>query len=117
MAFQGALKVDPPVCPIAADGGVSKHTLTNQSDLRLAFKVRSTNNSNYSVSVVHGFVNAGESLDFKITRVKGKPKADRLVFQFASVAGDASDPQAPFASGKPEGEVAGETIVKLSAAE
>lgn len=54
-----------------------------------------------------------------ITRTNGKPKADRLVFLFADVDDQASDPTAPFVEhpASIKGEITGETIVKLSAAE
>lgn len=35
----------------------------------------------------------------------GAPKEDKLVIQFAEVAADATDPQAPFKAGPAQGEV------------
>ncbi|PAV71692.1 hypothetical protein WR25_27056 [Diploscapter pachys] len=83
MAFIGAIKVDPPTCPITAAGGVSKHTITNMSDVR----------------------------------INGPPKQDKLVFQYAFAEPDVADAATVFANGLPPIELAGETHMKLSAAE
>ncbi|GMS94645.1 hypothetical protein PENTCL1PPCAC_16820 [Pristionchus entomophagus] len=111
------LSIDPPTCPISAAGGTSKHKIVNHTDRMLAFKIKSSNNSNYSVNVVHGLIQIGYTTDLIITRIKGKPKADKLVIMYADVAQDCKDPLTPFKPDKIEGEITGETVVKLSAAE
>ncbi|CAD5226254.1 unnamed protein product [Bursaphelenchus xylophilus] len=111
-----ALAVVPPVCPISAAGGKSKHRLVNQSAVKLAYKVKCTNNSNYSVNKVYGFVDVGEEGGLEITRIAGKPKADKLIVQYVQPAPDHTDPKQAFEPGY-QSEVVGETVVKLSAAE
>ncbi|CAI2325153.1 unnamed protein product [Caenorhabditis sp. 36 PRJEB53466] len=97
------LSLDPPVCPIQANGGTSKHKIVNHCD-----KI---------VNTIFGLIQIGYTVDLVITRKPGKPQADRLVIQYASVEQDCRDPKAPFAGGNPVGEISGETIIKLSAAE
>lgn len=111
------LSLNPPTCPISAAGGVSKHKIINHCDQMLAYKIRSSNNSNYHVSTIYGLIQIGYTADLVITRVKGPPRPDHLTIQYASVPQDCVDPKAPFATGKPVGEITGETAIKLSAAE
>ena len=111
------LSINPPTCPISAAGGVSKHKMINHTDQRLAYKIRSSNNSNYTVNTIFGIIDVAATVDLVITRTKGPAKPDHLTIHYVSVAEDATDPQAPFASGKPVGEITGQTPVKLSAAE
>uniref|UniRef100_A0AC34QE44 Major sperm protein n=1 Tax=Panagrolaimus sp. JU765 TaxID=591449 RepID=A0AC34QE44_9BILA len=112
-----ALACVPPCCPISAAGGVSKHKLVNQCAARLAFKIRSTDNSHYGVNPVFGFVEIGEEVELTITRKAGKPKADRLVVMFKDVPKDATDPKPFFDPSSPKTELTGEITLKLSAAE
>ncbi|KAH7730383.1 msp protein [Aphelenchoides avenae] len=112
-----ALACVPLTCPISAAGGKSNHKLINQCGAKLAFKIKCSNNSNYIVSKVYGFVEVAAQEDIEIVRKPGKPKADKLVIQFAEVAADATDPKAPFEPNAPQPTVAGEVVVKLSAAE
>ena len=111
------LSVDPPTCPISAAGGQSTHRIVNHTDMPLAYKIKSSNNSNYTVNLIYGIIQVCGTAELKITRVKGPPKADHLKIEYASVAANCTDPKTPFASGKPVGEITGETAVKLSAAE
>uniref|UniRef100_A0A914QER4 MSP domain-containing protein n=1 Tax=Panagrolaimus davidi TaxID=227884 RepID=A0A914QER4_9BILA len=112
-----ALAVEPPCCPISAAGGKSKHKLINQSSSRLAYKVKSSNNSNYGVNHIFGFVEVGGTVDFEITRKAGKPKADKLVIMFNEAPADATDASKFFEANAPKTELTGEFILKLSAAE
>ena len=112
-----ALAVDPPSCPISAAGGKSKHKLINQSSARLAYKVKSSNNSNYGVNHIFGFCNVGETVDLEITRKPGKPKADKLVILFNEAPADATDAKPFFEPNAPKTDMTGEVVVKLSAAE
>ncbi|KHN81021.1 Uncharacterized protein Tcan_13347 [Toxocara canis] len=112
-----ALAVVPPTCPISAAGGVSKHKLVNQCAFRMAFKVKSSNNSNYTVTPNMGIVEVGSEVPIEITRSNGKPKADRLVILFEAIGAGNNDYKSCFAPGAPKTEVSGEFVVKLSAAE
>lgn len=107
-----ALVADPPAAQVPAAGGASTHQLTNSGAARLAFKVKSSNNTEYRLKPVFGFVEAGASAPLEITRLAGPPKEDKLVVQFAEVPADATDPQAPFKAGPAGGEI----IIPISAA-
>ncbi|VDM99079.1 unnamed protein product [Thelazia callipaeda] len=112
-----ALAVEPPTCPISAAGGRSEHLLINQAAARLAFKVKSTNNSNYRVNPNMGFIEVGGQIKMEITRIAGKPKADRLVILFDMVDAAETDYTKPFKPGALHTDLYGEFTVKLSAAE
>ncbi|KAK0403403.1 hypothetical protein QR680_016896 [Steinernema hermaphroditum] len=112
-----ALACVPAVCPISAAGGKSQHKLVNQCGAKLAFKVKCSNNSNYGVNPVYGVVPVGEQASLEITRVKGKPKGDKLIILFAEVADDVTDAAPVFQPGYPPSPLSGEIVVKLSAAE
>ncbi|KAI6202154.1 MSP domain and PapD-like domain-containing protein [Aphelenchoides besseyi] len=100
-----ALAVDPPACQVPAAGGTSTHQLNNSGAARLAFKVKSSNNNEYRLKPVFGFVEPGASAPLEITRLNGAPKEDKMVIQYAEVAADATDAQAPFKAGPAAGEV------------
>uniref|UniRef100_A0A1I7YRJ9 Major sperm protein n=1 Tax=Steinernema glaseri TaxID=37863 RepID=A0A1I7YRJ9_9BILA len=100
-----ALAADPPGAVVAATGGLSLHQLVNSGASRLAFKVKSTNNNEYRLKPVYGFVEPGASSPLEITRLNGQPKEDKFVVQFVEVPADATDSQAPFKAGGQQGEV------------
>ncbi|CAI5441013.1 unnamed protein product [Caenorhabditis angaria] len=112
------LSLDPPVCPIQAMGGKSTHKMTNHTDRHIAFKIKSSNNSNYSVNQIFGIIKVCETFQLIITRKPGKPQADKLVIQYVAVGEDVNDAKAFFAGpNPPTGVFEGETVIKLSAAE
>ncbi|KAH7729778.1 MFP1-beta [Aphelenchoides avenae] len=100
-----SLTADPPAAQVPAGGGTSTHQLTNAGASRLAFKVKSSNNNEYRLKPVFGFIEPGAAAPVEVTRLAGPPKEDKLVVQFAEVAADATDAQAPFKAGPPAGEV------------
>ncbi|VDM45904.1 unnamed protein product [Toxocara canis] len=100
-----SLLADPAEANVPAGGGVSAHTLRNPSAVRLAFKVKSTNNNDYRLKPVYGFVDATGCSPLEITRSAGPPKEDRLVIQFKEAAADAADAAALFKEGAPLGEL------------
>lgn len=58
--------------------------------------MKSSNNNEYRLKPVFGFVEPGASAALEVTRLNGAPKEDKLVIQFAEVPADATDAQAPF---------------------
>ena len=106
-----ALAADPPAAAVPAAGGASTHQLVNSGATRLAFKIKSSNNAQYRLKPVFGFVEPGASAPLEITRLAGPPKDDKMVVQFAEVAADATDAQAPFKAGP----AAGEVVIPVSA--
>uniref|UniRef100_A0A914PHJ0 Major sperm protein n=1 Tax=Panagrolaimus davidi TaxID=227884 RepID=A0A914PHJ0_9BILA len=108
------LSIEPPGCTIPAAGGKSKHRLLNQSSSRLAFKIKSSINSNYSVNLISGFIKVGGTVDFEITRKAGKPKPDKIVIMFIEAPADATDALKLFESNAPKSKLAGELILNFS---
>ena len=100
-----ALTADPPSAEFPAAGGTSIHQLTNSGSTRLAFKVKSSNNNEYRLKPVFGFVEPEATASMEILRLPGPPKEDRLVIQFLEVPSDAADPQSPFKDNSPQGEI------------
>ncbi|VDK55844.1 unnamed protein product [Gongylonema pulchrum] len=99
------LNIDPPAATVAAGGGQCTHQLANPSGVRLAFKVKSTNNNDYRLKPVYGFVEAGAASPIEITRTAGPPKEDKFVIQFKEAPPDAVDAAHLFKEGPPLGEV------------
>jgi len=106
-----AITIDPPLCNVQATGGSSTHQLANTVQNRLAFKVKSSNNNEYRVKPVFGFIEPGASTPLEVIRLPGVPKEDKLVILWAQVPPEETDPQAPFKAGAQEGEI----IMVLSA--
>ncbi|CAD6187744.1 unnamed protein product [Caenorhabditis auriculariae] len=100
-----SLTVDPPAAQVPAGGGTSAHKLANGGDAKLVFKVKSSNNTEYRIKPVFGFIDAGATTDLTLTRLSGPPKEDKLVVQFAPAPADAADPQAAFGAVQPAGNV------------
>uniref|UniRef100_F1L399 Major sperm protein n=2 Tax=Ascaris TaxID=6251 RepID=F1L399_ASCSU len=100
-----ALVVDPPAAILPFAGGICTLMLINVSSVRLAFKMRSSNNHHYRLRPVYGFVDAASMTPLEIIRLSGPIGADRLVVQFKLAPTSAIDPQILFESGRPYGEV------------
>ncbi|KHN82258.1 Sperm-specific class P protein 31 [Toxocara canis] len=106
-----ALVVDPPAAILPCGGGICTLMLINMSATRVAFRMHSSNNNNYRLRPVYGFVEATSMAPLEITRLSGPVGADRLAAQFKGAPVDAQDPQSLFKSGQPYGEV----IIHLTA--
>uniref|UniRef100_A0A1I7ZC85 MSP domain-containing protein n=1 Tax=Steinernema glaseri TaxID=37863 RepID=A0A1I7ZC85_9BILA len=104
--------MDPPSCQVSATGGTSTHHVVNQGAARLAFKVKSSNNAQYRIKPVYGFVDEGARTPVDVIRQTGPPKEDKLVVQYAEVPPEETDPRAPFLAGAVQGEV----VMTLNAA-
>ncbi|KAK5967950.1 MSP domain-containing protein [Trichostrongylus colubriformis] len=113
------LSISPPICDITVVGGTKKYKLVNHCALMLAYKIIINPGSNYSVpeNQLYGLIQIGYTVEIEITRKKAPPRADKLVVQYASVGQDCRDPRKPFETGKPVGELTGETVMKLIAVE
>ncbi|ETN82129.1 hypothetical protein RB195_013159 [Necator americanus] len=113
------LSTSPSRCDIGVAGGTKKYKLINHCDRMLAYRILINPGSNYSVpeKQLHGLIQIGYTCEIEITRKAGKPRPDTMVIQYASVGQDARDPKQSFSTGKPVGEITGETVMKLIAAE
>ncbi|VDM67033.1 unnamed protein product [Strongylus vulgaris] len=93
-----SLTAEPSAADFAASGGASSHTLTNCCKDRLIFKVKSSNNDNYRVSPVFGFLSPGSTTTLEVIRTAGPIKEDKIVINFAVAPADATDAQAAYRS-------------------
>ncbi|EGT41103.1 hypothetical protein CAEBREN_07912 [Caenorhabditis brenneri] len=100
-----SLTADPPACTVPAAGGTSTHKLVNAGAEKMIFKIKSSNNNEYRISPVFGFVDPSGSKDITITRTAGAPKEDKLVIHFAVAPPEATDAQAAFSAITPAGTV------------
>uniref|UniRef100_A0A0M3I4G2 MSP domain-containing protein n=2 Tax=Ascaris TaxID=6251 RepID=A0A0M3I4G2_ASCLU len=100
-----ALNIDPPSGTFPASGGNATFTILNQTEARLAFKVKTSNNDCYRVTPVYGFVEKLGKAELTIIRLEGPPKEDKFVVQWAEVPDEETDAQAPFKAGAQAGEV------------
>lgn len=97
--------VDPPIVEIKASGGVSVHQILNASSQRLAFKIKSSNNINYTLKPVYGFVEPGTSEPIVVTRTNGPAGIDKLVVEFSETTAMIKDAQVFWKGRKACGEV------------
>ncbi|KAJ1366355.1 Sperm-specific class P protein 9/11 [Parelaphostrongylus tenuis] len=93
-----SLTIDPPAAAVPAAGGTSSHTLINAGEAKVIFKVKCSNNNDYRLKPVFGFVDAAGNAPLEITRTAGEPKEDKLVIQWGPAPPDATDAQAAFPS-------------------
>ncbi|EFP04257.1 hypothetical protein GCK72_009157 [Caenorhabditis remanei] len=96
--------VDPPNATFPASGGTSTHFINSTYESRIAFKVKSSNNENYRVRPVFGFIEAKGKTKFEIVRLEGPVKDDKLMILWAEVPADETEPQAPFKGGAHQGD-------------
>ncbi|KAK0403476.1 hypothetical protein QR680_016940 [Steinernema hermaphroditum] len=104
-AAAGGFTIDPPAAQVPAAGGKSVHKLANGGATRLAFKVRSSNNTEYRLKPVFGFVEPGASSQLEITRLAGAPKQDKMVVVYAEAPAGCTDAASCFKGGPTKGEV------------
>ncbi|KAL6732568.1 hypothetical protein Aduo_003317 [Ancylostoma duodenale] len=97
-----SLTIDPPAASVPAAGGKSAHTLANPGEAKILFKVKCSNNNDYRVNPVFGFVDPAGQAPLEITRTGGAPKEDKLVIQWGPAPPDATDAQAAFPSVPPD---------------
>ena len=93
------LSVEPPVAQVPAEGGASRHELTNNTEVRLAIKIKCSDNDLYRVQPVYAFVNPQEPLGVDVQRLAGEPKEDRLVIQYVAAGEEVADPKDLFPVG------------------
>lgn len=63
-----SLTIDPPAASIPASGGKSAHTLANAGEAKVIFKVKCSNNNDYRLKPVFGFVDPAGQAPLEITR-------------------------------------------------
>ncbi|VDO51206.1 unnamed protein product [Haemonchus placei] len=95
------LKVQPPKATFNPIGGVSNHTVTNSGKTRLVFKIKSSNNNDYGIHPVFGFIEPSSSTVVKVTRLPGNPKEDKMIIQWVEAPGTVKDPKEAFQLASP----------------
>ncbi|KAK6059722.1 hypothetical protein COOONC_02629 [Cooperia oncophora] len=132
------LSIDRLSAILPVVGGTKKYKLVNHCALMLAYKIIINPGSNYSVPErqMYGLIQIGYTVEIEITRKVGLAVAvsfaidkvskkrypqrqmdKALSFVRLSVGQEERDPKRPFATGKPVGEIKGETVMKLIAVE
>lgn len=79
------LTVQPRAVQMQASGGTCTHKLINTSIARLAFKFKSTNNKEYRLNPVYGFIEPQGTRPFVVQKLPGEVKEDILIVQYAEV--------------------------------
>ena len=100
-----ALVAEPGQVKLASTGGKTTLQLQNPGGVKMMFKVKCTNNNEYRVNPVYGFIEAGAKAPVEVIRLAGPPKDDKLVVHFAPAPAGATDAQAAFKSATPTGNV------------
>ncbi|VDM58571.1 unnamed protein product [Angiostrongylus costaricensis] len=100
-----SLTADPPSGAVPATGGTLTHNLVNSGAEKVVFKVRSSNNNEYRVKPVFGFVEPSGTTSLEITRLAGPAKEDKIVVQFAPSPADAPSASSAFNAVQPTGNV------------
>ena len=72
--------IEPSAAQFPAAGGVSAHQLINGGDVRLAFKIKTTNNEHYRLSAVYGFIEPSAETPIEITRLVSPIESFRALY-------------------------------------
>ena len=64
--------------------------------IEVYFQVKCSNNTEYRMSPVFGFIEPGAGAPLEITRLAGAPKDDKVVVEFGDAPADAATPQDAF---------------------
>ncbi|CAO4371537.1 unnamed protein product [Caenorhabditis nigoni] len=97
--------VDPTTATFPATGGNSIHFLSSTAESRIAFKVKCSNNDQYRVRPVFGFLEIKGRTKLEILRLDGPAKDDKLAILWAEVPADEIEPWAPFKAGSQMGDI------------
>ncbi|KAI6213269.1 Major sperm protein [Aphelenchoides besseyi] len=63
-------------------GGASRHLMANETNNRLAIKIKCSNNDVYRVSSVYTILEPGYSQRLQVVRDPGKPGTDKLILLY-----------------------------------
>uniref|UniRef100_A0AC34FCP9 Major sperm protein n=1 Tax=Panagrolaimus sp. ES5 TaxID=591445 RepID=A0AC34FCP9_9BILA len=87
------LCINPNKAVFTTAGGVSKHLMINKSNLRLAIKIRSSNNFFFRVNPVYSFLDCNAVNELEVIRlVGGGAKQDKLQVIYVTCAENDTDP-------------------------
>ncbi|CAP27775.1 Protein CBG07809 [Caenorhabditis briggsae] len=98
-----SLTAEPASCTIPANGGTSSLKIANSGTDKLIFKIKSSNNKDYRIQPVFGFVEPSEFKEVTVIRLSGPPKEDKIVIHFSIAPVDVFDASAAFATVTPAG--------------
>ncbi|EPB78405.1 MSP domain protein [Ancylostoma ceylanicum] len=88
--------VEPPSATFPLTGGQSAHNILNVGENRIVFKVKCSNNNEYGIRPVFGFVEANSSTMLHVTRLAGKPKEDKMVVEYVPAPAGVTDAMVTF---------------------
>ncbi|KIH51792.1 MSP domain protein, partial [Ancylostoma duodenale] len=88
--------VDPPSATFPLTGGQSSHNILNVSENRIIFKMKCSNNNEYGIRPVFGFVEPAGNTMLLVTRLAGKPKEDKMVVEYVIAPAEAKDAMVAF---------------------
>ncbi|KAJ1346694.1 hypothetical protein KIN20_001581 [Parelaphostrongylus tenuis] len=75
-------------------------TLRNDG-ARVAFKVKCSNNNEYGIQPIYGYIPTSGTVTLTVTRLPGRPKEDIMVLQWIEVKDDTKEPKQVFATATP----------------
>ncbi|WKY05087.1 hypothetical protein Q1695_005816 [Nippostrongylus brasiliensis] len=90
------ISVEPSDAIVSACGGETTHRISNDTNQRVMFKVKTNNTDDYRVQPAVGFIDASSNINLQVIRKNGAPSNDRLVVQFAPAPSDVTDARAAF---------------------
>ncbi|EYC16856.1 hypothetical protein Y032_0032g2532 [Ancylostoma ceylanicum] len=95
------LTVEPPAATFPTTGGKLTHTLKNPRPKRMVFKIKCSNNYDYGINPVYGFVEANGNAVITVTRLAGAPKDDKMVIQFVEAPAEGTTAEQAFGLASP----------------
>ncbi|KAE9415689.1 hypothetical protein Angca_009043, partial [Angiostrongylus cantonensis] len=106
--FRGAVTVEPAIVKFTPAGGKLTVTLKNGGE-RVVFKVKCSNNNEYGIQPIYGFIAMSSTISLMITRLPGKPKEDIMVIQWVQTKDDGKDAKDAFTAA-PRGSIQSITV-------
>ncbi|VDM52392.1 unnamed protein product [Angiostrongylus costaricensis] len=99
--FRCIVTVEPKAARFPTSGGKSTFTVLNSGGDRLVFKVKCSNNKDYRIKPVYGFVDPEGSHLIWVVRLPAGAKNDKMVIQWTAATTDTVDAAAIFKTAKP----------------
>uniref|UniRef100_A0A0K0D0E3 Major sperm protein n=1 Tax=Angiostrongylus cantonensis TaxID=6313 RepID=A0A0K0D0E3_ANGCA len=90
------LKAEPAIVNFSTAGGKLNIILRNEVGARVAFKVKCSNNHEYGILPIYGFIKVSETASLEITRLPGKPKEDKMVILWEEAKASSTDAKDAF---------------------
>uniref|UniRef100_A0A915C9K7 Major sperm protein n=1 Tax=Parascaris univalens TaxID=6257 RepID=A0A915C9K7_PARUN len=96
-ASLNSLTVDPMKAEFTLKGGMSSHILINESNVRFAIKIKTSNNLFFRVNPVYSFIDSGAMNELEIYRLPGgMARIDKLLLCYVVANDDDTNAKALF---------------------